>query len=78
MPHDVQSGSVDAIMRDWFSMLVVLLLVAALACSHARELSADDRQHARDNEIASFAKTNGANVVPDIKDSGVTLDWQKA
>jgi len=76
--YNVQSGSVSAIMRDWLSVPIVLLLVTVLACSHTHELSADERQHARDNEVASFAKTNGASVVPDIKDSGVTLDWQKA
>ena len=76
--YNVQSGSVSAIMRDWLCVPIVLLLVAVLACSHTHELSADERQHARDNEVASFAKTNGASVVPDIKDSGVTLDWQKA
>jgi hypothetical protein len=56
----------------------VLLLIALLACSHRHELSADERQHARDGEVASFANANGASVVPDIKNSGVTLDWQKA
>lgn len=65
-------------MRDWLSIPVALLLVAVVACSHTHELSPDERQRARDNEVASFAKTNGAIVVPDIKDSGVTLDWQKA
>jgi hypothetical protein len=65
-------------MRDWLSAPIVLLLVAVLACSRTRELSADECQHARNNEVASFAKTNRASVVPDIKDSGVTLDWQKA
>jgi len=65
-------------MWDWLSVPMVLLLVAVLACSHRHELSADERQHARDNEVASFANANGASVVPDIKDAGVTLDWQKA
>ena len=65
-------------MRDRLSVPTVLLLIAMLACSRTHELSANERQHARDAEVASFANTNGANVVPDIKDSGVTLDWQKA
>jgi hypothetical protein len=60
------------------SVPIVLLLVAVLACSRTHEPSADDRQHARDNEVVSFAQANGASVVPDIKDSGVTLDWQRA
>jgi hypothetical protein len=68
----------DALMRRPLSVIAVLLLVAVLACSHRHELSADERQHARDNEVASFANANGASVVPDIKDAGVTLDWQKA
>jgi hypothetical protein len=32
----------------------------------------------RENAVASFAKANGAKVVPDFKDFGVTLDWQKS
>ncbi|MGA9392703.1 MAG: hypothetical protein WBV69_19905 [Candidatus Sulfotelmatobacter sp.] len=63
----------------WPLFATALLMVGAvLACSHRHELSADERQHARDNEVASFANANGASVVPDIKDAGVTLDWQKA
>ncbi len=65
-------------MRRPLSATAVLLLVSVLACSHKHEVSADERQHARDNEVASFANANGASVVPDIKNSGVTLDWQKA
>jgi hypothetical protein len=65
-------------MRGWLSVTVALLFVAVLGCSHKPELSPDERQHTRDNEVASFAKSHGASVVPDFKDSGVTLDWQKA
>lgn len=75
---NLQDGSVGAIMRDWLSVPIVLLLAAVLGCSHSHELPLDERQHARDNDVASFANTNGASVVPEIKDSGVTLDWQKA
>ena len=67
-----------AIMRGWTSVAIVLSLTMALACSHKHDLSSDERQHARDNEVASFANANGASSVPDIKDSGVTLDWQRA
>lgn len=76
--YNLQGGSVGAIMRNSLFVLVGLQLIAVLACSHSHELSPGDRQHARDDEIASFAKANDASVVPDIKDSGVTLDWQKA
>lgn len=65
-------------MQDWLSIPIVLVLATVLGCSHTHELSPTERQHARDNEVASFANTNDASVVPDIKDSGVTLDWQKA
>lgn len=59
-------------------MTVALLLAIVVGCSHKHELSPDEREHGRDDEVASFAKANGASAVPDIKDSGVTLDWQKA
>jgi hypothetical protein len=69
---------VVAVIRDWASVAIVLSLITALACSHKDELSSVEREKARDAEVASFAKDSGVSLVPDIKDSGVTLDWQKA
>lgn len=66
-------------MRHWVSVPLMLLLVGLLACTRTHELSAAERRHARDIEVASFATFNDASVVPDSKTSAaVTLDWQRA
>ena len=72
--HRLQDHAVASVQvrlcGDWLCVSIVLLLVAALACSHRHELSADERQHARDNEVASFANANGASVVPGHQELG--------
>jgi hypothetical protein len=65
-------------MRGWTVATIAVLLVAGFACTRKHDLSPEERQRARNGEVASFANANGASVVPDIRESGVTLDWQKA
>lgn len=65
-------------MRGWKLVALALWLFGALACSGKHELSGAERQQARDREVQSFASANSAGLVPDIKGSAVTLDWQKA
>jgi hypothetical protein len=59
-------------------VLLVVALLSGLACSGKHEPSQAERQQARDTEVQSFAIANSAALVPDIKGSAVTLDWQKA
>jgi hypothetical protein len=57
---------------------LTILLFLGTACSGKHGLSKAERQEARNRELQSFASANSAALVPDIKGSAVTLDWQKA
>lgn len=54
-------------MRARLSILIVLLATVMLGCSQAHELSPDERQHARDNEVASLDEDcSGENLTPHL------------
>ena len=65
-------------MRTWVCVPLTILLFLGTACSGKHGLSKAERQEARNRELQSFASANSAALVPDIKGSAVTLDWQKA
>ena len=73
-----QDDRVFRTMRVWMLVLLVLSPLLGVGCSGKHEQTEAERQQVRDGEVASFANASHAAVVPKIKDSGVTLDWQEA